>query len=146
MKQGGLLIALVLTLFLAHSAFADCYSFTLVYWQYTQWWDGSITWSIQHVDSYSICEVTGGSSGGGTGGGGAPQPIPPSVSVSGVNTTDINSPTISADITQRDPSNPLTVIQLDVDGTTVDFVSFQGNARYTFFFAPIAFFGEGTHT
>src|SRR5207237_5944766 len=51
-----------------------------------------------------------------------------------------------ADIAHRDPNNPLTVVLLDVDGTTVDSVTFQGDARYTFLFTPIVMFGEGTHT
>jgi|GEM_PF-2984925 len=144
----GFLLALMLLL-VPHSASAECYTYTQVAYQWTQWWDGTITYLFLGMTEYTFCEV--GGIGGGTGGpgpgsgGGGPTSYPPTVSIVHVDTTDPVNPLVVADIASNDPNDPVNVVNLEVNGTTVDYAywSNTGFARYQLRLGAISNFADG---
>ena len=145
----GFLLALMLLL-VPHSASAECYTYTQVAYQWTQWWDGTITYLFLGMTEYTFCEVggIGGGTGGGPGpgsGGGGPTSYPPTVSIVHVDTTDPVNPLVVADIASNDPNDPVNVVNLEVNGTTVDYAywSNTGFARYQLRLGAISNFADG---
>ena len=144
----GFLLALMLLL-VPHSALAECTTYTEVAWQWTLWQDGSMTYLFLGMTQYTVCDV-GGSGGGpgpgpGGGSGGGPASYPPSVSIVHVDTTDPVNPLVVADIASNDPNDPVNVVNLEVNGATVDYAywSNTGFARYQLRLAAISSFSEG---
>ncbi len=137
-------------LLVPHSASAECYTYTQVAYQWTQWWDGTITYLFLGMTEYTFCEVggIGGGTGGGPGpgsGGGGPTSYPPTVSIVHVDTTDPVNPLVVADIASNDPNDPVNVVNLEVNGTTVDYAywSNTGFARYQLRLGAISNFADG---
>ncbi|HEX3068176.1 MAG TPA: hypothetical protein VHX14_06345 [Thermoanaerobaculia bacterium] len=128
-----------------------CNEYTIIKYQVTQWWDGTVTVQYTGMDFYSDCTVTGG--GGpdnGNEGGGGPGvyyiPIPPSISIINVNTTDPYNPIVTADVASNDPDDPVNEINLEVDGVTVDWAywGITPFARYQLHLPEIIYFPDGT--
>jgi hypothetical protein len=70
----------------------------------------------------------------------------PAVSLADVDTTDINNPIVGVDVSARDPYHPIEAVILEVNGITVGYISWQGNARYGLHLPAIPFFNEGSTT
>ena len=139
-----------LLLALPRYAVASCTTYTEVAWQWTQWGDGSITYMFLGMNQYSVCDVDGGTGGdvlgpGSDAGGSGSTPIPPSISIVYVNTTDPYNPIVAADVASNDPDDPLNVVNLEVNGATVDYSYSSGTAfgRYPLRLTAISNFSDG---
>jgi hypothetical protein len=150
MRKPHALLLAVAFLFVPTLASA-CTEYTVIKSQTTQWWDGTFTVLITGMEFYSDCTTSAGGGpdygNGGSGGGlGVPAPIPPTISIINVNTTDPYNPIVTADVASNDPNDPVNVITLEVNGTTVDY-AYWGNtafARYQLRLPAIIYFPDGT--
>jgi hypothetical protein len=148
MKRSAFFLT-VLLLLATRPALADCYEYTIIDYQVTTWWDGTQTVMILGMETFGYCDAVagggdpgGGGPGGGSDGGGY-APLPATVSVSSVDTTDPFNPIVGIDVTANPNSDPVTTVILEVNGVVADYMSYAGTARYQFHMPSIGSFADG---
>jgi hypothetical protein len=150
-KRYALLLALVL--FLMPQIASACTEYILIVYQTTEWWDGTTTTIILDMEYYDDCSGGSGGTGGDGGSGGSggpvdPTPIPPTVSILNINTSNPNDAIVSADVASNDPADPVNEVTLEVNGTTVDYTNW-GNysfAQIALHLGGIGTFSDGSPT
>jgi hypothetical protein len=66
------------------------------------------------------------------------------VKVVEVDTTDPNNPIVAIEVTSNMFSDPLTTVIFEINGSTSDWSSYYGDARYQFHMPPLGNFANGT--
>jgi len=144
MSRYLLLIAVVLMIF-AHSALADCTTYTIIEYQTTEYSDGSTSVLILGMTHYTFCDVYGAVPPPPAGGSGS-ETTPPTVTLSEVNTADPYQPIVSIDVTSNDSSDQVLWVILEVNGIAQDFINWAGNNRYQLHLPAISAFSDGSVT
>jgi hypothetical protein len=149
MKRAVMLLAMI-TAFLASSASAECFTYYVMDWQTTLWWDGSVTIMYLGTTEYGYCNATAGGGGidGGSGGGGSGTytGTPATVILSNVDTSDPLHPIVSVDVTSNDLYDQVDAVLLELNGVTADYQSYSGDGRYLLRLSPIGSFADGSFT
>lgn len=134
----------VLVMFAAQAAWADCYTWTEIWFQTTQYGDGTKSYQILSVEDFTMCDDYGDPLPPDAYVGGPVYTAPPSVSMSFVDTTDPYHPIVGIDVSSNDDYDPTSWVILEVNGTTVDYTGFSGNGQYRLGLGTISDFGDGT--
>jgi len=148
MRRYILLLALLFVCLFAQAALADCYSYTVIVYQTTEWWDGTITYQILDMYEVGFCDVSGGVPPDNTGGGGyvPPPTSAPSVNLAFVDTTDVWNPIVGVDVSSNDSTDQVAWVIFEINGTTQDYIGYVGNGRYQLHMPAITTWGEGTQS
>lgn len=128
----------------AQAAWAYCDSETVIWYQETEWGDGSKSYQILSIETYTWCDAQADPLPPDAYVGGPLYTTPPNVSMAYVDTTDPYNPIVAIDVSGTDSSDPTSWVILEVNGTTVAYTGFSGDGEYQLALGTIGDFGDGS--
>ena len=112
------LLCAVLLMLGAQVMLADCYTYTVIWYQTTEYSDGTKSYKLLSIEDFTLCDVSSTPLPPDADVGGPVYTAPPSVSVAFVDTTDPYNPIVGVDVASNDTADQVAWVILEVNGTT----------------------------